>query len=235
MTWLAIRGRRWRLPAIAVSSALSLAGPAAACDVALALAIDVSGSVDPAEYRLQTEGLADALRDPTVADALIGARAEILVVHWTGSSRQAVAVPWRSMHSLADVEALAAEVASIPRRWRHFSTAIGDALLFTFNQFAEQPGCHHRVIDVSGDGKSNEGPLPSHVGHALAAQGVQINGLAIEGSEDDLTTYFRENVIAGPNAFVLTAQGFRDYPRAIRRKLITEVTTPVTAISPDPE
>ncbi|WP_342774985.1 DUF1194 domain-containing protein [Litoreibacter halocynthiae] len=36
---------------------------AQACELALVLAVDVSGSVDPGEYRLQMEGLGAALGD----------------------------------------------------------------------------------------------------------------------------------------------------------------------------
>ena len=47
------------------------AGPAdAACRLALALGLDVSGSVDAAEYRLQLDGVAAALTDEDVQAAL---------------------------------------------------------------------------------------------------------------------------------------------------------------------
>ena len=42
---------------------LVAAVPAAACDIALVLAVDVSGSVDRHEYSIQTQGLAEGLRD----------------------------------------------------------------------------------------------------------------------------------------------------------------------------
>ena len=57
--------------ALVVVLLLWLAIPAqAACRLALVMALDVSGSVDQTEYRLQMEGLADALSDPDVAAAL---------------------------------------------------------------------------------------------------------------------------------------------------------------------
>ena len=42
----------------------SIAG--AACAIALALTVDVSGSISEREYRLQMDGLAEALRNPAV-------------------------------------------------------------------------------------------------------------------------------------------------------------------------
>ncbi len=44
----------------------------AACLQALALGLDVSGSVDAREYRQQIGGLAEALSDPRVRAAYLG-------------------------------------------------------------------------------------------------------------------------------------------------------------------
>lgn len=55
-----------------------------------------------------------------------------------------------------------------------------------------------------------------------------MNAIAIETDETDLTAYFFENVITGPGAFVVTAQGFEDYPEQIKRKLQRETMKQVT-------
>ena len=102
---------------------------AKACDLALALAVDVSGSVDPGEYRIQMQGLAEGLRDSTVSEALVRGEAEVMLIQWSGSSRQEVSLPWRKLTSFEDVAALADEIEALPRAWRNFSTAIGEALL----------------------------------------------------------------------------------------------------------
>lgn len=207
---------------------LLLAPSAPACDVALALTVDVSGSIDPAEYRLQMDGMAAALADPSVAEALVRANAQVAVVQWSGNSRQEVSVPWRQISSFDDADALVAEVQSVERPWRHFSTAIGEALDFTLPLF-DAVTCGRRVIDVSGDGRSNEGGHVAFARDRALAQGVEINGLVILGAEEDgLTAYFRDNVISGPAAFVYEARDFADYPRAIRRKLLDELTEPVS-------
>ncbi|MCP5085678.1 MAG: DUF1194 domain-containing protein [Rhodobacteraceae bacterium] len=202
---------------------------AQACGVALALAVDVSGSVDDGEYALQMGGLADALRDGSVADALAEENAYVMLVQWTGNSRQSIAVPWQQVKTPEDAAALADKVEAAERTWRHFSTAIGEALVFSANQFAQVPGCKRKVIDVSGDGYSNEGLPPEHMSEALAAQGFVVNGLAIEGDDEDLTGYYAKHVITGPNAFVMTANSFEDYPHRIRRKLLREVTKQIVA------
>ncbi|WP_286134829.1 DUF1194 domain-containing protein [Neptunicoccus cionae] len=200
-----------------------VASMAQACGIALALAVDVSGSVDDREYDLQMGGLAAALRDGLVADALIAEEAAVMVVLWSGSSRQTVVVDWQRLASPSDVEHFARAVETVPRQWRNFSTGIGEALIFTANRFAPVADCTRRVIDVSGDGTSNEGAPPEEIKEILAAAGYVINGLSIEGETAQLTEYYRKNVIAGPNAFVLPAFGFSDYPEKIRRKLIREV------------
>ena len=217
--------RRLALAALLLAAPLSVAK---ACEVALVLAIDISGSVDTQEYRIQMDGLAAALNDPTVQDALLDSKAQIAVLHWTGASRQVLISNWRQMKQRSDVEEIGEIVANAPREYRHFSTAIGDALIVAADLLGRIGGaCERQVIDVSGDGPSNEGADVSVVRDSLVRGGVQINGLAIETSEEELTEYYRAKVIGGPGAFVLTAKTFEDYPRAIRRKLLREITKPV--------
>ena len=205
--------------------ALGLHVPAAqACDLALALAVDVSGSVDEQEYRIQMDGLAEALRDAVVAEALVRARAQVMLVQWTGSSRQQVTLPWTTLDSFEAVDAFATRVAADKRVWRNYSTALGEALGFTLLAFDEVSHCARRLIDVSGDGVSNEGVEPRLLHQRLGAAGIVVNAIAIEESEPDLTAYFYEHVIFGEGAFVVSASGFEDYPEKIRRKLLREVT-----------
>lgn len=195
------------------------------CDVALVLAVDVSGSVDAQEYKIQMQGLARALQDGAVSEALVKGRAQVALVQWTGTSRQQVTLPWREIDSFADAAALADDVAQAPRAWRHFSTAIGEALRASAVLFASVPQCRRRVIDLSGDGSSNEGPPPPSVRPLLAQEGIIVNGLVIEGADDeDLTAYFRKNVIFGPGAFAATAANYAEYPQRIRQKLLRELT-----------
>jgi len=122
-----------------------------ACELALVLAVDVSGSVDPLEYDIQMQGLAAALQDSIVSEALVRAEANLLLLQWTGSTRQAVSLPWRQIESFDDVAQFAADVAEAPRVWRNFSTAIGEALGVALQQFDTVPECRRRVIDVSGE------------------------------------------------------------------------------------
>lgn len=213
-----------------LAACLLLTPPALACDLALALAVDVSGSVDTSEYRIQMDGLAAGLRDPLVSEALVRGQAQLMLVQWTGASRQRVTIPWTRIDSFDTLERFADQVAADPRVWRNFSTAIGEALEMTLTSFDEVSDCTRHLIDISGDGVSNEGVEPTEVHGVLRTRGVTVNAIAIEESEPDLTAYFFENVIVGEGAFVVSAAGFADYPERIRKKLLREVTQQSAAL-----
>jgi len=211
--------------------------PASACSVALVLAMDVSGSVSREEYALQMTGLADALGDPLVSDALVNAKALISLVQWSGRSRQSVSIPWTAIGGHGDVTALRARVMETTRAYRNYATAIGELLERATELLAETPHpCDRKVIDVSGDGASNEGKRPQHLHARLREEKITVNGLAIRGSEPDIVDYYRERVIFGPGSFLEIADSYEDYPRAIRRKLISELVQRLTRepISPTP-
>lgn len=214
----------------AATLAYVIATPAVACDLALALAVDVSGSVDSGEFRIQMDGLAAGLRDPVVSEALVRGQARLKLVQWTGSSRQRTTIPWTHIDSFATLDTFANNVAADPRVWRNFSTAIGEALEMTVAGFDQVADCKRHLIDLSGDGVSNEGIEPSELRDLLKDRGITVNAIAIEESEPDLTAYFFENVIVGEGAFVVSAAGFADYPERIRKKLLREVTQQTAGI-----
>lgn len=207
-----------------IVSLLLTASSARACELALVLAVDVSGSVDTREYDIQMQGLAAALRDGIVVDALLEQQAMVTLIQWTGSTRQRQTVGWTSLNTDTDIAAFADEIGTNPRVWRNFSTAIGEAVMAAEAALSEVPHCRRKVIDVSGDGISNEGVLPATRHKALKDAGVVVNALAIETDDEDLTAWFFEHLIVGEGAFVVTANGFDDYPEQIRRKLQRETT-----------
>ena len=80
----------------------SSAGADAACRQALALGLDVSGSVDEVEYQLQLQGLAAALLSEDVRASLMrlpNAPVRILVFEWSGQDYQRVLIPWTDITS----------------------------------------------------------------------------------------------------------------------------------------
>lgn len=211
---------------------LAWSPPVSACDLALLLALDISGSVDPRDFALQRDGLALALADPTIAEGLAMHRAQVAVMQWTGSGRQRITLPWRQIETPADAEALAVEVAADPRLWSGFSTAVGEALDLAADAFPEVPDCRRRVIDISGDGRSNEGRAPAAMRPRLLDMGITVNALVIRGVEPFLLEWFVSEVLTGPGAFASEARGYTDYPRAIRAKLEREAVRQLAAAPP---
>ncbi len=206
-----------------------LATQAYACEVALVLAIDISGSIDAGEYAQQTAGLALALRDPAVAEALVQEQAALTVMHWSGTGRQAVVVDWKRMAGPADVAAFANRVMTNPRAFDASDTAVGEAISFATALFSAVPDCTRKVIDVSGDGPENAGFTVARARSDAQKAGVQINAIAIEdmGASVPITNFYREWVITR-GGFVMTARGLQDYPRAMRAKLLRELAKPAS-------
>ncbi|HKL69308.1 DUF1194 domain-containing protein [Salibaculum sp.] len=206
-----------------VSLFLCLAQPLSACETALMLTMDVSNSIDVAEYRLQVDGLADALLDREVMDVIVRGQSALAVMQWSGEGRQAVSIPWTRLRSRTDVRAFAAQARAMPRAFVLSDTAPGEALTFALRQFDSAPLCERRVIDVSGDGTPNAGGDTRPAVRAAERAGVTINGIAIESMGLAITNFYRGAVITR-DGFVITARRHRDYPRAIREKLLRELS-----------
>lgn len=214
---------------------LALAVPrlARACDIALVLAMDVSGSVDAAEYRLQMDGVAQALGDAQVREALLAGQVALSVTQWSGANQQITVMGWQAMRAPSDIDAFAARLRRVPRAFERGNTAVGAALDHARALFAQVPHCRNWVIDVSGDGDENEGFTIGPARRAAVQNGIVINGLAIEdlGSAQAITNFYRRWVIT-PGGFVETAQGHADFARAIRQKLLRELRAPIAQAAP---
>ncbi|MHA3980414.1 DUF1194 domain-containing protein [Halovulum sp. GXIMD14794] len=209
---------------------LALSAPAMAeCRLALTLALDVSSSVDAREYRLQLEGVARALEDREVRDALFaepGASVALQVFEWSGVQQQRIVQDWILLNDMAALETLTARLRDQDRAFGNAPTALGSALAFALMQLRRMPDCRSHKIDVSGDGQNNVGRPPQTLVISPAQEHVTINGLAIESDETALGRYYRHFVTRGPGSFVVAAADFDDYARAMREKLIREIGVP---------
>jgi hypothetical protein len=199
---------------------------AADTDLALVMAIDVSGSIDPGEYRLQHEGIARAFENPAVLSAIAGGphgAIDATVMEWSDRNKQVTIVPWSRIFNKASAEAFAAQLRTA-HRTSDGLTAIGDALLAaaaSFKTLRDYPT--RRVIDLSGDGMANIGPNPAEVRDILVAQGITINGLAILQHEPWLSSYYDQYIVGGPNAFLLDVQNYGTFAQAMQEKLFNEI------------
>ncbi len=199
-------------------------------DLELVLAVDTSSSVDDAEFRLQLEGIAAAFRDPAVVEA-IGAGAEgriaVALELWAQPGLPKYATDWQVVGDRAGAAAFADTVAGQHRPLAG-DTGIAAGLLFALDLINENgfQGAR-RVIDLSGDGRETsfqEGPTPlQEARDQLRRFGVTVNGLAILNDDPGLAAYYREQVIDGPGAFVMTAADYTDFAEAMRQKLLREI------------
>jgi len=204
-------------------------------DLAFAMAIDISGSIDPDEAKLQREGYVQAFRDPAIVKAILsGPNGRIAVAYyeWSDASLQQLLIDWTLLDSEASIYTfarwLAAAPISIARR-----TSISGAIRYAVPLFGRSPyEANRKVLDISGDGSNNDGPPVTSMRYEALKERIVINGLPIMNdrpnpfgfpNEPDLDKYYLHCVTGGPRSFVEVATNFDDFPRAVRKKLLQEV------------
>jgi hypothetical protein len=227
--------------AAAVALCLSVAGPARAVevDVALVLAADVSISVNDDEFRLQRQGYAAAISDPRMLDAIRSGRSKRIAacfVEWSGRAEQRVVVDWTVIGDEGAAAKFAAGILAAPRSFAG-ATSIDGAINFGVLQFSRSGvETERHVIDISGDGTSNSGRLVTEARDQAESLGVTINGLAIINERmpagdphthppGGLPAYYRRFVIGGPGAFVLVANDFNTFRQSIAEKLLGDIAS----------
>lgn len=206
-------------------------------DVELVLAVDVSRSVDAEEQELQFRGYAAAFRDPRLLDGIsrgaIGAIA-VCFFTWSDWNVQELLVPWARIDGRESGERFAAAIDAAPRR-THLYTSISAAIDYAATLFGQGYEGTRQVVDISGDGVNNSGrPLAQARADALS-RGIILNGLAVldrtpppaqfANLTPPLDNYYRDEVIGGPGAFLMVAEGFQAFEGAVRRKIIREIAS----------
>ncbi len=233
------------LPSVLLAILIWLIGPSLSpadaadktVELELVLSADSSSSIKGSEFDLQVKGYANAFRDPGVIDAIInlgGNGIAVTFVQWSASFQQIDTVPWMHIRTRADAEGFAAAIEKQARKFIGFSTATGAAMEHAA-ELLESNGYRglRRVIDISSDEHSNEGAHPRHKRIAIIASGITINGLVVLDDDDELEKYFWANVIGGEDAFVMAVESYKDFAKAIKLKLIREITTePVAELAP---
>ena len=212
---------------------------ASECRQSLVLGLDVSSSVDAREYRLQLDGLAEAILDHEVADALLASPEYPIyfsVFEWSDRTFQREILGWTALRSHSDLANISGKLKSWRRVDAPATTGLGAAMEYGSNLLRTGPACDRLTLDISGDGKNNDWPRPRDFRNSGQLVGITINALVIgnevnrpAGSESgdvaELTAYFQQEVILGPGSFTEVALGFEDYASAMRRKLLREVAT----------
>lgn len=208
-------------------------GQGRACDLALVLAMDASSSVNPDEYALQMKGMAAALLDTQVKEAILSLGGMYMAAfEWNGRMNQKMLFNWTQLNTEADIFGLAQALATHKRNSEDSPTALGSALGYAHRLFPKLPTrCLRQVIDVSGDGLNNEGIKPEQVLAMWDFSQITVNGLAINGSDplhdsahQDVMNYYRQNVLHGNASFLVVAENFESFEEAMKRKLLKEIT-----------
>jgi hypothetical protein len=209
-------------------------------DLLLVLASDVSRSVDHPKYLLQREGYAAAISDPQVLDAIREGphqRIAVCFVEWSGFGAQKVVIDWTLIDGPGPARRFGDQLLELPRSFAD-RTSISGGIEFSAAQLARAPfEAGRRTIDVSGDGTNNAGRDVRLARDEVLARGIVINGLVILSDRPvpwnaehtnppgGLEKYYRDNVIGGPGAFVMVAENFHSFGRAIIKKMIAEIAS----------
>lgn len=231
----------------AILGLASLLSPALAepveVDVELALMVDVSRSMRPAELEIQRRGYAEAIASDQVVGAILNGftgQIALTYVEWAGDSAHRVIVPWTLIDSQSAAKNFATQLtARFPVGMRR--TSISGAIDFAIGDIAENEFRGLRqVIDISGDGPNNQGRAVTEARDAAVAAGLVVNGLPLmtrDGMDsvwgvEDLDLYYEACVVGGPGAFVIPVTDWGDFPLAVRRKIVLELVGPPEALVP---
>ncbi len=205
-------------------------------DVELVLAVDVSGSMQYAELQLQRDGYVAAFRSPDVIDAIrLGGygRVAVTYIEWARSELTRVIVPWTIIDGRETAEAFANRLeAALLSNMRN--TSISGAIRYGAAAFDDNDvrGVR-RIIDISGDGPNNQGGLVTTSRDVAISAGITINGLPLMIDPwlselglglPELDAYYRKCVTGGPGSFVLPVTSWEEFPEAVRRKLVLELS-----------
>ncbi len=212
-------------------------GQGTSVDLELVLAVDSSSSVTAEEFDLQMQGIANAFRHSAVVAAIEAAGdlgIAVSLVQWSDNRRQFLAIDWMHLTDAQSAEAFAEEIDATPRFVIGGGTAIGGAMSFSTRLIERNDYLgRRRVVDISGDGRANQGNQPEDERDKAVAAGFTINGLAILNEDFLVDRYYLYNVIGGTGAFLVTAEDFQDFQEAILRKLIQEISgVPLAALDP---
>jgi len=159
------------------------------------LLVDVSGSVSDSEYNLQRTGYVNAFNDPGIQAQIASITGGVAVMYaeWSGAAQQEVEVGWILLTDAASASAFAAAIATSTQNFEG-QTAPGSALnwgvpLFSGNGYEGA----RRVIDISGDGRENDGADTLTAATAAHTLGITVNGLAILG-QAGLEAWYQNNI-----------------------------------------
>ena len=221
-----------------VATQIPLARAAEQTDLVLVLAMDVSRSMDRAKFLLQRQGYAAAISNPQVLNVIKSGphqKIALCFIDWSGPLEQKLVIDWTIIDGPAAASRFGSLVAQAPRSFYN-STSIGAAINLATARLASSPfEAERHDIDVSGDGTNNAGPDVQSSRDQAVAKGILVNGLVIltdielapnprhTNPPGGIEKYYRDNVIGGAGSFVMVAEDYNSFGRAMVKKLIAEI------------
>ena len=204
-------------------------------DVELVLAVDGSGSIDDIEFALQRKGYARAISHPLVLNAIRGGEFQkiaVLFVEWGAPESVETIVDWTVVRDADSAKAFADKLIAAARQVFGYNS-ISAAIAYSTKQLLSNAyDGRQKIIDISGDGPQINGPPLAVVRAAALKAGITINGLAIKTRTGTsfrsafavpLEDHYRQDVIGGPGAFVMSADEETPFEEVILSKLVREI------------
>jgi len=204
-------------------------------DLELVLAADIYRSMDLKDAAMQRRGYVSAILHPAVIATIrrgrLG-RIAVAYVEWAGVRLQSTLVDWTVISDEESAARFVEAVNRYPVRTASL-TSISSAIDYAATSLRHNAYFAERqIIDISGDGPNNKGEFVTLSRDRAVADGITINGLPIINQDagrygirpvPNLDNYYEDCVIGGPGAFVIAADGYKDFARAIRRKMVLEI------------
>ncbi len=204
-------------------------------DACMAVGLDISGSINNQELRLQFDGLAAALQDRRFLQAIETGRhglIAIAVYTWADSHDTVqVIVPWVGVQTDKQAEAIAETLGGqrLDRAVRSTSLTValqaGTELLRRCPWYADR-----QLLNIAGDGITNIGPGPLAARDAAIDRGIVINGLVVSGEVGTIQHYGRKVVGPPRIGFLVTVGDYSQFANAMLSKFMLEISALPLAI-----
>jgi hypothetical protein len=211
-------------------------------DLQLVLAVDSSGSVPISAVAAQREAFADAFLNKRLHDAILSGpihKIAITYFEFSDQSQQQIIVPWMSLSNANEIRAFSTKLKNSRLGFLRGDTSISGAMKFAQNMLLNNNYISYRIVlDITGNGRNNNGPNVKTVSDALVSENITINALSINSKVTDqkgpynylfsrydgpIDRYYKNQVIGGPRSFVLPVDKHEEYVDAILRKLLMEI------------
>ncbi|WP_119304216.1 DUF1194 domain-containing protein [Dongia deserti] len=204
-------------------------------DANIVTGLDLSGSIEAPDARLQMDGIAMAIRSPQIIAAIkygTHGRIGFALFVWADGNYPVLAA-WRLISSPEEALAVSEEVAEQLRAIRASDivvrlgalTDVSGAIDYGREMLQAAPfDTNHRIINIVSNGVDNVGEHAWLARDRAIAQGVTINGIAL-GRDRTIYDYFKREVIGGPQAFVFSATDPEHMVEVLARKFTTEIVS----------